>query len=163
MQDTIAVITNFRNNPALTLLCSFDGHSGEKSAEFAAKSIARVITSNMMRMEENLFGGKNSKKSKHEEVKPPPEELTLNEAHYISIFENSFENLHFEIRERKFDDGTAALVVLVEDNKRLIVANAGDQRAVVAKGDIAVPISTDHKPDEPGERLRIEDVGGYVN
>jgi len=56
------------------------------------------------------------------------------------------------------------LVILIEaDRKRLIVANAGDQRAVVAKGDIAVPITTDHKPDEPGEKLRIYDEGGFVN
>jgi len=55
-------------------------------------------------------------------------------------------------------------VVLVEsDRKRLIVANAGDQRAVIAKGDIAVAITTDHKPDEPGEKFRIYDEGGYVN
>lgn len=62
------------------------------------------------------------------------------------------------------DDGTAALVVLVEsDRKRLIVANAGDQRAVIAKGDVAVAITTDHKPDEPYEKDRIYDKGGYVN
>jgi len=55
------------------------------------------------------------------------------------------------------------VVLVEEDRKRLIVANAGDQRAVVAKGDVAVPITTDHKPDEPGERLRIYDEGGFVN
>jgi len=153
MQDTIAVFTNFRNNSSKTLLCSFDGHSGEKSAEFASISIGHVLASNLEDKERETI---KRNKNKHREE--------LSENDFIEVFTKTFCDMHNSIREYKFDDGTAALVVLVEaDRKRLIVANAGDQRAVVAKGDIAVAITTDHKPDEPGERLRIYDEGGFVN
>jgi len=152
MQDTISVYTNFRNNPAKTLLCSFDGHSGERSAEFAAHCIGQIVASHLEEKERELLKKKNKNR----------EELSEND--YIEVFTNGFQDIHNSIREEKFDDGTAALVILIEaDRKRLIVANAGDQRAVVAKGEIAVPITTDHKPDEPGERLRIYDEGGFVN
>lgn len=47
--------------------------------------------------------------------------------------------------------------------KSLVVANAGDCRAVLGKrGGIAVEMSTDHKPTTSAERSRIESQGGFV-
>jgi len=77
---------------------------------------------------------------------------------------STFGDLHSKITKNQFVDGTAALVVIVEhDLNRLIFANSGDQRAVLARGTFSVPITTDHKPDEPNEKLRIYHVGGFVN
>jgi serine/threonine protein phosphatase PrpC len=46
----------------------------------------------------------------------------------------------------------------------LVVANAGDSRAVLADGDgVAVPLSDDHKPGAPGESARIHAAGGFVS
>lgn len=117
----------------------------------------------------------------------------LTETMYIDIMTGVFHDLHMEITARAFrtiirqivllmiclGDGTAALVVLVEhDTKRLIIANAGDQRVVLARNNVrvtntfssdllsvqsAIPLTTDHKPDEPNEKLRIYDVGGFIN
>jgi len=47
MQDTISIYTHFRNSPTKTLLCSFDGHSGERSAQYAANRIGHIIASNL--------------------------------------------------------------------------------------------------------------------
>ncbi|KIZ03972.1 hypothetical protein MNEG_3991 [Monoraphidium neglectum] len=59
------------------------------------------------------------------------------------------------------DDGcTAVTAVLL--GERLLVANVGDSRAVLARGGKAVPLSVDHKPNLREERLRIEDAGGVV-
>jgi len=45
-----------------------------------------------------------------------------------------FRSLHMEITENGFKDGTAAMVVMIEqDHSRMIIANAGDQRAVLAR------------------------------
>jgi serine/threonine protein phosphatase PrpC len=57
--------------------------------------------------------------------------------------------------------GTTAIVLLVTKH-RFYVANIGDSRAVLSRSDAAVPLSTDHKPDLPSERNRIEKAGGYV-
>jgi serine/threonine protein phosphatase PrpC len=57
--------------------------------------------------------------------------------------------------------GCTANVVLVKDGN-LVVANAGDSRAVLGRGGQAVELSLDHKPDLPIEKARIERAGGYV-
>lgn len=43
------------------------------------------------------------------------------------------------------------------------VANIGDSRAVLNRGGTAVALSTDHKPELPGEHNRIQKAGGFVS
>jgi len=57
--------------------------------------------------------------------------------------------------------GCTAVVCLVRSDV-IIVANAGDSRAVLSRRRQAVPLSEDHKPNDPRERGRIEKAGGYV-
>jgi serine/threonine protein phosphatase PrpC len=57
--------------------------------------------------------------------------------------------------------GCTANVVLIKKNN-LYIANAGDSRAVLAKGKKATDLSTDHKPDNPEETKRINKAGGSV-
>jgi protein phosphatase 1L len=55
---------------------------------------------------------------------------------------------------------TAVTAVLI--GQRLLVANAGDSRAVLSRGGKAVALSVDHKPNLREERQRIEQAGGIV-
>lgn len=57
--------------------------------------------------------------------------------------------------------GCTCVVCLVRSNV-IIVANAGDSRAVLSRGRRAVPLSEDHKPNLPGEHDRIHRAGGSV-
>lgn len=57
--------------------------------------------------------------------------------------------------------GCAANALLIK-NGTVYVANAGDARAVLSKGKVAVELSTDHKPDMEGEKRRITKAGGVV-
>ncbi|KAK3137950.1 hypothetical protein QOZ80_5AG0362490 [Eleusine coracana subsp. coracana] len=57
--------------------------------------------------------------------------------------------------------GSTAVVAVV-GHRRIVVANCGDSRAVLSRGGVAVPLSTDHKPDRPDERERVEAAGGRV-
>jgi serine/threonine protein phosphatase PrpC len=64
--------------------------------------------------------------------------------------------------------GCTACQAIITQNE-IIVSNAGDSRAVLAlksknpKQYTAQPLSTDHKPNLPGEKLRIEQAGGFVS
>lgn len=57
--------------------------------------------------------------------------------------------------------GCTACVCIVT-SKEVICANAGDSRAVLCKKGVAVPLSEDHKPENPEEKERIVKAGGFV-
>ncbi|KAG6665819.1 protein phosphatase 2C 37-like [Carya illinoinensis] len=57
--------------------------------------------------------------------------------------------------------GSTAVVAVVTPEK-IIVSNCGDSRAVLCRNGVAIPLSSDHKPDRPDELLRIEAAGGRV-
>ena len=57
---------------------------------------------------------------------------------------------------------TANVVMFDMNKKKLIVANAGDSRAVMGQGGKAVPLSFDHKPENEEEIRRIEAAGSTI-
>ncbi|XP_034685132.1 probable protein phosphatase 2C 49 isoform X3 [Vitis riparia] len=57
--------------------------------------------------------------------------------------------------------GTTALTALIL-GRHLLVANAGDCRAVLCRKGQAVQMSQDHRPSYLPERKRVEAVGGYI-
>ncbi|XP_047334117.1 probable protein phosphatase 2C 13 [Impatiens glandulifera] len=57
--------------------------------------------------------------------------------------------------------GTTALTALIL-GRLLMVANAGDSRAVLCRKGLAVQLSQDHRPDYLPERKRVEDLGGFI-
>ncbi|GLJ41980.1 hypothetical protein SUGI_0869120, partial [Cryptomeria japonica] len=58
--------------------------------------------------------------------------------------------------------GTTALMVLVW-GRTLFIANAGDCRAVLSRSGKHINMTTDHKPTNKDERLRIESRGGVIS
>ena len=59
--------------------------------------------------------------------------------------------------------GSTAVTAILIDNKRLLVANVGDSRAVLSKDGVAQQLSIDHEPGAPSEKGHIEDRGGFVS
>lgn len=57
--------------------------------------------------------------------------------------------------------GTTALTALIL-GRNLVVANAGDCRAVLCRKGIAVQLSQDHRPTCQVERKRVENLGGTI-
>ncbi|CAL1374575.1 unnamed protein product [Linum trigynum] len=57
--------------------------------------------------------------------------------------------------------GSTAVAAVVTPDK-IVVSNCGDSRAVLCRNGVAVPLSSDHKPDRPDELLRIQAAGGRV-
>eukprot|EP01062_Namystynia_karyoxenos_P006996 TRINITY_DN1244_c0_g1_i1.p1 TRINITY_DN1244_c0_g1~~TRINITY_DN1244_c0_g1_i1.p1 ORF type:complete len:1568 (+),score=469.39 TRINITY_DN1244_c0_g1_i1:84-4787(+) len=58
--------------------------------------------------------------------------------------------------------GCTAVTLLASADGRLACAWAGDARAVLCRGGLAIPLSNDHKPQGPREQKRIEEAGGTV-
>ncbi|XWS38896.1 hypothetical protein CRYUN_Cryun18bG0002500 [Craigia yunnanensis] len=58
--------------------------------------------------------------------------------------------------------GTTVLTALVL-GRHLLVANAGDCRAVLCRKGVAVEMSQDHRPSYLPERKRVEELGGYID
>ncbi|KAK9697929.1 hypothetical protein RND81_08G070400 [Saponaria officinalis] len=57
--------------------------------------------------------------------------------------------------------GTTALTAMIF-GRSLLVANAGDSRAVLSRRGVALEMSKDHRPFCRNERARVESLGGYV-
>nr|XP_016502930.1 PREDICTED: probable protein phosphatase 2C 49 [Nicotiana tabacum] len=57
--------------------------------------------------------------------------------------------------------GTTAITALVL-GRHLVVANAGDCRAVLCRKGVAVQLSQDHRPTSLVERQRVENLGGII-
>lgn len=94
----------------------------------------------------------------------------LGDASFPTAVEEAVKNAYLELDKRfseacRLDDslssGTTVLTALIQ-GRNLLVANAGDCRAVLCRKGVAVPMSTDHDPSSAWEKSRIESVGGYV-
>lgn len=57
--------------------------------------------------------------------------------------------------------GCTAIVACVR-GQQLVIANAGDSRAVLCRAGNAVPLSEDHKPSLQSESQRIQQAGGWI-
>lgn len=58
--------------------------------------------------------------------------------------------------------GCTANVIMLEEDKAIHIANAGDSRSVLCRGGKAFALSFDHKPDNPIEKERIEKAGSVI-
>lgn len=58
--------------------------------------------------------------------------------------------------------GTTALTALIL-GKHLVIANAGDCRAVLCRKGVAMQMSQDHRPIYLEEKIRVEKLGGFID
>lgn len=113
----------------------FDGHNGTSAAQFAAEHMAQFLLS------DSSFSNK-------------PSVALVN-----SFLRSDHEFCEAVCAGRCQESGSTALVALVAGNQ-LVVANAGDSRAVLSRRGKAMQLSTDHKP--LAEQSRVVAAGGRV-
>ncbi|CAK9178301.1 unnamed protein product [Ilex paraguariensis] len=113
----------------------FDGHGGSDAASFIRKTILKFI---------------------------------VEDSHFPVCLEKAIKTAFVKADHAFADDssldissGTTALTALVF-GRTMVVANAGDCRAVLGKRGRAIELSKDHKPNCTSERLRIENLGGVI-
>ncbi|CAA3000204.1 probable protein phosphatase 2C 27 [Olea europaea var. sylvestris] len=113
----------------------FDGHGGTDAASFVRNNILKFI------VEDSCFPACMEKAIKNAFLK----------ADYAFADDSSLD----------ISSGTTALTALIS-GRTMVVANAGDCRAVLGKRGRAIELSKDHKPNCTSERLRIEKLGGAI-
>lgn len=58
--------------------------------------------------------------------------------------------------------GSTSIVVSIFRNRTIVISNVGDSRAILSRNFKPIILSTDHKPDNPIEKYRIEKMGGKI-
>ncbi|RWW90212.1 hypothetical protein BHE74_00000640 [Ensete ventricosum] len=115
----------------------FDGHGGRHAADFACSNLPRFL------LEDEDF----------------PKEIERAVASAFLQTDTAFAEVCSV--NSSLASGTTALAALVI-GRSLVVANAGDCRAVLCRRGKAIDMSQDHKPACSKERKRIEALGGHV-
>ncbi|KAJ6731818.1 PROTEIN PHOSPHATASE 2C 27-RELATED [Salix purpurea] len=146
MEDTHICISDLAKKFGHSLLSEhaisfygvFDGHGGKTAAHFVREHLPRVI------VEDADFPVKLEKV------------VTRSFIETDAAFEKSCS------LESGRSSGTTALTAMIF-GRSLLVANAGDCRAVLSRGGVAKEMSEDHRPCCKKERTRIESLGGFVD
>uniref|UniRef100_A0A7N0U9J3 protein-serine/threonine phosphatase n=1 Tax=Kalanchoe fedtschenkoi TaxID=63787 RepID=A0A7N0U9J3_KALFE len=121
----------------------FDGHGGSNVARFCRERLHEVVA---------------------EEVAASAGGRVVN---WEQVMAGSFGKVDEEVNcgematDKMKTIGSTAVVAVVGEEE-VVVANCGDSRAVICRSGVAVALSTDHKPNRPDERERVEAAGGRV-
>ncbi|KAA8535272.1 hypothetical protein F0562_030275 [Nyssa sinensis] len=146
MEDTHICIADLAKNFGYNLLCEeavsfygvFDGHGGKSAAQFVRDHLPRVIV---------------------EDADFP---LELEKVVTRSFMETDAAFAKSCSLESALSSGTTALTAMIF-GRSLLVANAGDCRAVLSRHGVAIEMSKDHRPGCLNERMRIESLGGFID
>ncbi|CAN4113120.1 unnamed protein product [Withania somnifera] len=146
MEDTHICIAdlakNFGHNilgeDAVSFYGVFDGHGGKGASQFVRDYLPKIIV---------------------EDADFP---LELEKVVTRSFVETDAAFAKSCSVDSALSSGTTALTAMIF-GRSLLVANAGDCRAVVSRGGLAIEMSKDHRPCCVTERTRIESVGGFVD
>lgn len=135
MEDRFLVAEEFL--PEYSMYAVFDGHGGDYVAQFCHDHILGIL--------------------QHELVDRYDEKDNIKNA-----LVKTFLKLDSMLSEpHAYTTGSTCLVVL-KHRDTLWVANSGDSRAIMNNLRLAVPLSTDHKPNLQEERDRIYKHGGRI-
>ncbi|OIT29976.1 PREDICTED: probable protein phosphatase 2C 27 [Nicotiana attenuata] len=147
MEDTHICIADLAKNfgqsilgeeEAVSFYGVFDGHGGKGAALFVRDFLPRIIV---------------------EDADFP---LKLEKVVSKSFLETDAAFAKSCSADSAFSSGTTALTAMIF-GRSLLVANAGDCRAVLSRGGLAIEMSKDHRPCCVSERTRVESLGGFVD
>ncbi|KAI1810880.1 phosphatase 2C-like domain-containing protein [Poronia punctata] len=127
-----------KHGSRLSFFGVFDGHGGDKVAQFAGKYITEIL------LKQDTFKNGNYEQSL-KDCFLATDRAILSDPQY----------------EEEVSGCTACCGLITAD--KIFVANAGDSRSVLGVKGRAKQLSFDHKPSNEGERARITAAGGFVD
>jgi len=150
-QDSYLVVENLYKLGDFNIFSVLDGHgmNGHLVSGFASKYLSHYFR-------------KNKKLNILESIDDVYKQLTKN--NYETI-RKAFNKAEHEVSKSEIDanfSGTTCVMVF-QLGKKLLIANVGDSRAIIIKGDEAIPLSIDQKPNNESEMKRIIKNGGEVS
>jgi len=151
MEDRYAFKDFFCNDPQSGFFAIYDGYSGSMAADKCARYLSELLENKVERIYQTSM--------KHENIN---EEISVafNEA-----FEEMDRILLYGVEEQSRNrwSGCSALTCLLRGNN-LYVANAGNIRAVLCRGDGSIErLSDNHSPWDKKERHRVRKAKGDVS
>eukprot|EP00195_Chlamydomonas_chlamydogama_P007383 CAMPEP_0202904626 /NCGR_PEP_ID=MMETSP1392-20130828/30372_1 /ASSEMBLY_ACC=CAM_ASM_000868 /TAXON_ID=225041 /ORGANISM="Chlamydomonas chlamydogama, Strain SAG 11-48b" /LENGTH=469 /DNA_ID=CAMNT_0049592355 /DNA_START=121 /DNA_END=1530 /DNA_ORIENTATION=+ len=134
-QEDASLVSQLGQN---ALFGVFDGHGGACVSNFCAQNMADCIA-------QKLSCASSSS-----------QEATAVQEAFVSLDEQMSQQVQGD------QGGSTAVIVLVNED-RILCANCGDSRAVLARTDgSCVALSNDHKPEREDEEERIMQAGGRI-
>ena len=138
-------INNYKNTipwPKISYFAIFDGHAGNKCAEYLRENLLKLICSNKF-FPENI-----------------PEAIKYGFEKADEYFLNNIAMINGQLKD---NSGTCGLILLIVNND-VYIGNVGDSRCIGSfnKGKIQCDITRDHKPNAPYEKERIMSNGGQI-
>lgn len=126
-----------QNDQDFAYFAVYDGHSGSRCVDYVLEHL-----------HEKIFNSKYAKKG----------EIPLS---ILRAFLKVDQEFGIISEKEKLRDGTTVVCCVIHGDN-LIVAHAGDSRAIMCRGKVAIVLTDDHKPDRKDEMKRIIDLGGTV-
>ena len=138
-EDRVVVVPCVNGNSRHNLYGVFDGHGGDKAAEFCSTEIPRLVRDAVLQR-----GGE------------------LSELDALDVFHDAFLQADKQLAENGvLDQGTTACTVFVSGDV-IYTASTGDSQAVLSRAGMPVMLHQVHKVSDARERKRITASGGSI-
>jgi len=137
MEDSHTHILSLPDDQEAAFFAVYDGHGGATVAQHAGNNLHKFIVQRQEYQNGDIG---------------------------MAVREGFLQFDNMMMRDEQMKDevaGTTAVTVLIKGNQ-LFCGNAGDSRAVACINGTDHPLSSDHKPNNPTECMRIKDAGGWV-
>ncbi|KAF6258184.1 phosphatase 2C-like domain-containing protein [Scenedesmus sp. NREL 46B-D3] len=171
MEDRHVVVQGLGGDARVTLAAVFDGHRGHEAAAYAAAQLPRNLLLASV-LEGSSSSGEHAAAQSAGSEQPAADDcsgaaVALKRAFLATdaaFWQEWQAEMHAHAAAGQYTErypGCTALAAVLA-GPQLLVANAGDGRAVLSRGGTAVPLSRQHTADLVDERERVVAAGGTV-
>ncbi|KAG6758306.1 hypothetical protein POTOM_038646 [Populus tomentosa] len=154
MEDAVSIHTSFTTKNT-SFFGVFDGHGCSHVAMRCRDRLHEIV-------KEEVEGFKEEKSVEWKETMKISYIKMDKDVENCCVEGDNSSNCRCELQTPQCDAVGSTAVVAVVTPEKIIVSNCGDSRAVLCRNGVAIPLSSDHKPDRPDELLRIQEAGGRV-